>query len=106
MKKLLSLEGKTKEQICKEFVEVCKNGTSKDCSKFVYEAKRNGVSYEELCEYKRNGGWWKMSDLTHLFKVGQKVTYRNNDFDAVKRDIPCVVKETYPDHIIITDMEN
>lgn len=54
MKKLLSLEGKTKEQICKEFVEVCKNGTSKDCSKFVYEAKRNGVSYEELCEYKRN----------------------------------------------------
>lgn len=54
MRKLLSLEGKTKEQICKEFVEVCKNGTSKDCSKFVYEAKRNGVSYEELCEYKRN----------------------------------------------------
>lgn len=46
-----------------------------------------------------------MSDLTHLFKVGQKVTYRNNDFDAVKRNIPCVVKETYPDHIIITDTE-
>ena len=56
MKKLLSLEGKTKEQICKEFIEVCKNGTSKDCSKFVYEAKRNGVSYEELCEYKRSLG--------------------------------------------------
>ena len=46
-----------------------------------------------------------MSNLTHLFKVGQKVTYRNNDFDAVKRNIPCVVKETYPDHIIITDTE-
>ena len=46
-----------------------------------------------------------MSDLTHLFKVGQKVTYRNNDFDAVKRNIPCIVKETYPDHIIITDTE-
>ena len=46
-----------------------------------------------------------MLNLTHLFKVGQKVTYRNNDFDAVKRNIPCVVKETYPDHIIITDTE-
>lgn len=46
-----------------------------------------------------------MSNLTHLFKVGQKVTYRNNDFDAVKRNIPCIVKETYPDHIIITDTE-
>ena len=45
-----------------------------------------------------------MSDLTHLFKVGQKVTYRNNDFDA-ERNISCVVKETYPDHIIITDTE-
>ena len=47
----------------------------------------------------------RMSDLTHLFKVGQKVTYRNNDFDAIKRNIPCIVKETYPDHIIITDTE-
>ena len=46
-----------------------------------------------------------MSNLTHLFKVGQKVTYRNNDFDAIKRNIPCVVKETYQDHIIITDTE-
>ena len=46
-----------------------------------------------------------MSDLTHLFKIGQKVTYRNNDFDAIKRNIPCIVKETYPDHIIITDTE-
>ena len=52
--KLINLEGKNKEQICKEFVEVCKNGTSKDCSRFVHEAKRNGVSYEELCEYKRS----------------------------------------------------
>ena len=44
-----------------------------------------------------------MSNLTHLFKVGQKVICRNNDFDAVKRNILCVGKETYPDHIIITD---
>ena len=46
-----------------------------------------------------------MSDLTHLFKVGQKVKYKNNDFDAVKKFIPCIVKETYVDHIIITDTE-
>ena len=46
-----------------------------------------------------------MSDLTRLFKVGQKVAYRNDDFDAVKKNIPCVVKETYSDHIIITDTE-
>ena len=46
-----------------------------------------------------------ISNLTHLFKVGQKVTYRNNDFDAVKRNILCIVKETYSDHIIITDTE-
>lgn len=46
-----------------------------------------------------------MSDLTHLFKVGQKVYQRNTDFDAVKEFTPCVVKETYSDHIIITDTE-
>lgn len=46
-----------------------------------------------------------MSDLTHVFKAGQKVTYRNMDFDAVRRNVPCVVKETFPDHIIITDTE-
>lgn len=46
-----------------------------------------------------------MADLTHLFEVGQHVKYKNDDFDAVKKFIPCVVKETYPDHIIITDTE-
>ena len=39
------------------------------------------------------------------FKIGQKVTYINNDFDAVKRNIPCIVKEIYLDHIIITDIK-
>ena len=52
-----NLEEKTKEHICKEFIKVCKNGTSKDCSKFMYEAKRNGISYEELCDYKRKKRW-------------------------------------------------
>lgn len=44
-----------------------------------------------------------MSNLMNLFKIGQNVTYKNNDFDAVKCNIPCVVKEIYTDHIIITD---
>ena len=59
----------------------------------------------KICGMLEQKGVNIMSNLTHLFKVGQKVTYRNNDFDAVKRNIPCVVKETYPDHIIITDTE-
>lgn len=46
-----------------------------------------------------------MADLTHLFKVGQKVKYHNTDFDAIKKFIPCVVKEVHADHIIITDTE-
>ena len=46
-----------------------------------------------------------MANLTHLFKVGQKVRYKNDDFDAVKKFTDCVVKETYTDHIIITDLE-
>ncbi len=46
-----------------------------------------------------------MAALTHLFEIGQHVKYKNDDFDAVKKFIPCVVKETYPDHIIITDTE-
>jgi hypothetical protein len=46
-----------------------------------------------------------MANLTHLFKVGQKVKYKNDDFDAVEKWIPCVVKETHTDHVIITDVE-
>lgn len=46
-----------------------------------------------------------MSDLSHLFKIGQKVKYKNDDFDAIKKFSDCIVKETYKDHIIITDLE-
>lgn len=46
-----------------------------------------------------------MTRLNHLFKVGQKVTYRNTDFDAVKTLIPCIVKEVHADRMIITDLE-
>lgn len=47
----------------------------------------------------------KMIKLNHLFKVGQKVKYKNDDFDAVKKFIPCIVKEIHADYIIITDTE-
>ena len=46
-----------------------------------------------------------ITDLTHLFKIGQKIIYKNNDFDAIKQNIPCVVKEVFSDHIIVTDTE-
>ena len=46
-----------------------------------------------------------MANLTHLFKVGKKVRYKNTDFDAIKKFSDCVVKETYTDHIIVTELE-
>ena len=46
--------GKSKQEIMDEFVRICKVGTSRDCRIVVDEAKRHGISYEELCEYKRN----------------------------------------------------
>ena len=39
--------------IYEEFVRICRTGTSKDCRIFVQEASRKGISYEQLCEYKR-----------------------------------------------------
>lgn len=47
-------DGKSKEEIMNEFVRICKVGTSRDCRIVVNEAKRHGISYEELCDYKRN----------------------------------------------------
>ncbi len=44
---------KTKQEILDGFIMVCKNGTSRDCSVFVSEARSRGITYEELCEYKR-----------------------------------------------------
>lgn len=49
-----SADGKTKREILDEFVRVCKVGTSRDCRIVVNEAARYGISYEELCEYKRS----------------------------------------------------
>lgn len=47
-------EGKTKQEIMDEFVRICKLGSSRDCRIVVQEAKMHGISYEELCEYKRS----------------------------------------------------
>jgi uncharacterized protein Veg len=46
-----------------------------------------------------------MADLTHLFHVGQKVKIKNTDFDAMKKISNGVVKETYSDHIIVTNTD-
>ena len=53
MKGKKKLMNTIKEQILEEFIEICKTGTSKDCRIFVEQAKKQGISYEELCEYKR-----------------------------------------------------
>lgn len=46
-------DGNSREDIMDEFVRVCKSETSRDCRIVVDVAKRHGISYEELCEYKR-----------------------------------------------------
>ena len=38
------------------------------------------------------------------FIVGEKLTYINKDFDAVVKEIPCVVKAVFKDHMMITDL--
>lgn len=43
--------------------------------------------------------------MKEKFDIGQYVTYINDDFDAVKKEIICKVKAIHPDHIIITDLE-
>ena len=43
-----------------------------------------------------------MSDLSHLFHVGQKVKWKNTDFDHVGPLFDDgIVTEVYPDHIIV-----
>jgi len=46
-----------------------------------------------------------MTNYQHLFHIGQKVYYKNDDFDAIQEYIPCVVKEIFDDHMILTDLE-
>lgn len=43
----------TKQQILDGFVRVCKTGTSKDCRIYIQEAKQLGITYDELCDYKK-----------------------------------------------------
>lgn len=44
----------TKQEILDLFVDICKNGTSRDSRICVQEGGRLGLTYEEMCEYKRN----------------------------------------------------
>ena len=53
MEKNFDLKDKTHEEILRGFIEVCKTGTSIDCSRYADQAKRMGITWEELCEYKR-----------------------------------------------------
>lgn len=53
MKKYYDFSKMTKQEIMDKVIEVWENGTSRDSRIVVDEAKRNGVSYEELCDYKR-----------------------------------------------------
>lgn len=48
-----------------------------------------------------------MANLSHLFKVGQKVKIKNDDFDNPQGISfeDGVVKETYEDHIIVHHTE-
>ena len=46
-----------------------------------------------------------MSNLTHLFTVGQKVKIKNEDFDATEKFNNGIVKATYPNHIIVTNTD-
>lgn len=43
-----------------------------------------------------------MSNLTHLFKVGQKVRYICSDFDG-KTNSPCTVTEVNADYMLLHD---
>lgn len=54
MGRYYNADGKSKGEIMNEFVRICKVGTSRDCRIVVDEARGHGISYEELCEYKRS----------------------------------------------------
>lgn len=53
MKKYYDFSKLTKEQVKDKVIEVWSTGTARDSRLAVNEAVRNGVSYDELCEYKR-----------------------------------------------------
>ena len=46
-----------------------------------------------------------MTNLTHLFKVGQKVKVKNNDFDAREKFSDAVVTLVEEDHVIARELE-
>lgn len=44
-------------------------------------------------------------DFREIYKVGQNVVFVNDDFDAVKKNIQCVVKEVQENKMTILDIE-
>lgn len=52
MKKYYDFSKLTRQQIKDKVIEIWKTGTTRDSRLVVNEAIRNGVSYNELCEYK------------------------------------------------------
>lgn len=56
MKKYYDFSKLTKQQIKDKVIEVWTIGTTRDSRLVVNEAIRNGVSYNELCEYKNTKG--------------------------------------------------
>ena len=46
-----------------------------------------------------------MTNLTHLFKVGQKVKVKNDDFDAREKFSDAVVTLVEEDHVIARELE-
>ena len=46
-----------------------------------------------------------MANLKDTYKIGQPVVFYNTDFDAIERNVPCIVQEIYDDHMIILDIK-
>ena len=42
-----------------------------------------------------------MANLKHIFKVGQRVKCRNNDFDSLQKYDYGIVTETHEDYIVV-----
>lgn len=51
--RMMYMQKMTRQEILDGFIKVCRKGTSKDCRMYVQDAKMQGITYEELCAYKR-----------------------------------------------------
>lgn len=44
-------------------------------------------------------------DLRDVYKPNHHVVYINDDFDAVRNEVPCIVLEVFKDKMTILDIE-